>query len=280
MGGSGPVSPTITKQKKSGYTAIVIMTNYFSQTERTDMVVYRTKNYEQFKTIASNRELVQSHLDQLKASIKAKGQYTPIIVKRNGEVLEGQHRLQVCKELGMAVLYIVRDLDISDISELNSKARNWKNSDYLRHWAKRGYAPYMRLLEIAEEHKDLNVEVSNLIIIFGNDGAKSLENFKNGKFALQYHDRGLAVLRIYRKIRAFCDKNPNNIFFRALAHLAMLEKDGKFDISRMLKKMKRKSFTKPATGTLRDYLYELEKIYNLNERANYQRLDQKLNGKG
>jgi hypothetical protein len=256
------------------------MNNYLLKTEKTGMVVYRTRNYGLFKTIESNRELVPSHIEQLKASIAKKGQYTPIIVKSNGEVLEGQHRLQVCKELNIPVYYLIRDLDISDISEMNSRSRNWKNIDYLHHWAKRGYQPYMRLLEIAEQHKDLGIEVSNLIIIFGNDGAKSLENFKNGKFALQFHDRGLKVLRIYKKIKNYCDKNPNNIFFRALAHLAMLETDGKFDIERFIKKLKRKSFTKPATGTLRDYLYIMETIYNLNERSNFQRLDEKLNGKG
>jgi len=256
------------------------MNHYFTNTEKTDMVVYRTKNYQQFKIIQSNRELVPSHVEQLKESMKQKGQYTPIIVKRNGELVEGQHRLQAAKELGMSVLYLVRDLDISDISEMNSKSRNWKNIDYLRHWAKRGYPNYMRLMEIAEENADLNIEVSNYIIIFGNDGAKSLDNFKHGKFALQFQERGLQVLRIYRKIKQYCDNNPNNVFFRALAHLAMLEKENKFNIDKFVKKLKRKSFTKPvAGGTLRDYLYEMDKIYNLNERSNFQRLDIKLNGK-
>jgi len=253
------------------------MTNYFSQTEKTEMVVYRTRNYNQFKTIASNRELVQSHLDQLKASIKQKGQYTPIIVKSNGEVVEGQHRLQVCKDLSIPVLYLIRDLDISVISEMNSKSRNWKNSDYLRHWAKRGYTPYMRLLEIEEANKDLGIEVSNYIIIFGNDGAKSLENFKNGLFKLQYEDRGLEVLRLYRKIKGYYEGNPNNVFFRALAHLAILQKEGKFQVERFIKKLKRRPLQK-LQGSIRDYLYEFEKTYNLNERANYVRLDQKLNG--
>jgi len=264
--------------KKKGKTESKIMTNYFSQTERTEMVVYRTRNYSQFKTISSNRELVQSHLEQLKMSIKNKGQYTPIIVKNNGEVVEGQHRLQVCKDLQIPVLYLVRDLDISDISEMNSKSRNWKNSDYLRHWAKRGYTPYMRLLEIQKANQDLGIEVSNYVIIFGNDGQKSLENFKNGQFKLQYEDRGLSVLRIYRKIKSYYEGNPNNVFFRALAHLAMLEKEGKFNIERFIKKLKRRTLPK-LQGVLRDYLYEMEKIYNLNERANYVRLDSKLNGR-
>lgn len=248
--------------------------------ERTNTVVYKTRDYNRFKLINSNRELVPSHVELLKQSIKAKGQYTPIIVKSNGEVVEGQHRLQVCKELNIPVEYIVKDLDISDISEMNSKSRNWKNSDYLRHWAKRNYQPYMRLLEISDEHKDLGVEVSNLIIIFGNDGAKSLENFKEGRFALQYEERGLRVLRIYRKIKNYCEGNPNNVFFRTLSHLAALEKEGKFDVERFVKKLKRRSFVKPNVGILRDYLYEMEKIYNLNERKNYDRLDGKLNGKG
>lgn len=60
--------------------------------------------------------LTKDEYDSLKQSIAEHGQWVPIDVNENDDVLDGHHRLRICEELGLEPVFNVREFD-SEIEE-------------------------------------------------------------------------------------------------------------------------------------------------------------------
>ena len=111
--------------------------------------VYCTKNYNLFKPLLGNRVVFENRKQVLISSIKQNGWITnPILVNKNMEIINGQHRFEALKELNMPIEYIVfEDATIQDCIALNIKQQNWKLSDYIRCYAETGNDDYIFLME-------------------------------------------------------------------------------------------------------------------------------------
>ena len=82
--------------------------------------IHSTTDYNQFKYIKGNREVVESHVKTLSDQIAKKDFQIPIIVNEKMEVCEGQHRLEAYRLLGVPITYIVKEgLEIQDIREMD-----------------------------------------------------------------------------------------------------------------------------------------------------------------
>ena len=51
-----------------------------------------TRNYGQFRFMKGNRDVSSLHLERLIASMREKYVPTPIIVNKDNEIIDGQHR--------------------------------------------------------------------------------------------------------------------------------------------------------------------------------------------
>lgn len=93
--------------------------------------VRKTNDYGKFKFIDGNRDVDKTA--SLKKSIKENGWYRqPILVNKRFEIIEGQHRFVVCKELRLPIEYIVQEgLKAKDCAPLNVGRRNWAIKDYV-----------------------------------------------------------------------------------------------------------------------------------------------------
>jgi len=237
--------------------------------ERTGQETLMTRDYNNFKLIVSNRDVQNQHYERLKKSIKEHGQMVPIIVDGNGNVYEGQHRLLACKELNIPVRFIVNPvISLDDISELNSQSRNWKIDDYLKHHAERDVKDYIKLREIINQHKELNLDTTHFITIFSSDSGKVIKNFQDGKYTITQEARGKEVLALYYLIKDFVDTNPSQIFFRSLAKLLAR----KVNIERLVSKVKMRRFRKIDTANIRYYMLEWEEVYNFKEKKEHVRI--------
>jgi len=129
-----------------------------------------TKNYSIFKTIEINREVEDR--PRLFKSIKDNGQLIPIIVNKNFEVIDGQHRLHCCIELQIPVKYEVSNLEAKDIFEINNNAKIWRPIDYLRAAVKKGHVNASILLDIINnsprKHSDFGLICAAYSIDAGN----------------------------------------------------------------------------------------------------------------
>lgn len=112
-----------------------------------------TTNYGMFKRINSNREINKNHLRKLKAGIQAKNllYLFPIVVNKDMEIVDGQHRLKASEELRLPIYYIIdNSITKADIAMVNSNRKGWSAKDYISFYAEEGKKPYKHLQELLE----------------------------------------------------------------------------------------------------------------------------------
>lgn len=147
--------------------------------------VYCTKNYSLFKPLLGNRTVLENRKQLLISSIKQNGWITnPIIVNKNMEIIDGQHRYEALKELNMPIEYVIcEDATIQDCIALNIKQQNWKLSDYIKCYAEMGNDDYVFLMEQLKKYHG-KIPDSVIIHLAGNmrnDGVPS-NIIKSGKY--------------------------------------------------------------------------------------------------
>ena len=69
--------------------------------------VFSTMNYEIFSSLDGNRIVNPLHVKKIADSMKIKVLFIPIIVNEEFQVIDGQHRLEARKQLGLEVPYII-----------------------------------------------------------------------------------------------------------------------------------------------------------------------------
>ena len=99
--------------------------------------ILTTNNYELFKSIDGNRNVNELHLSRLKKSIQKKYLFTFILVNEKHHIIDGQHRFEVIKELGLPLNYVVcKGYGINEVHQLNENSKNWNADDYLDGYCK------------------------------------------------------------------------------------------------------------------------------------------------
>lgn len=141
----------------------------------------QTTDYSLFKKHKSNRELNSTNIEDLKHSITNKNflKLRPILVDKEMNVIDGQHRLEVAKQLNVPIYYEMSEkLNSESMVLLNANQLRWTIVDYLNHYANEGKQSYILIKEFIAEHK-----CSSMIglILFGfTRGGNDNKSFKKG----------------------------------------------------------------------------------------------------
>jgi len=126
-----------------------------------------TKDYSKFKLLSSNREVKDSVVKKIIASIKEWGVIPgrPVLVDKDFNVVDGQHRLEALKVLNLPVQYEVIEGDIiAKTMALNSSQAQWQLIDYIKSFADQGVDCYRKLLKFEEKYKFGITSTINLTI--------------------------------------------------------------------------------------------------------------------
>lgn len=119
--------------------------------------IYQTQNYGLFNYIKENREVDELNKDKIRKSIEETGQLCPVIVGEQYQILDGQHRFEVCKELGLPVKFIqISSSGIYDVYTMNNVSKKWTLLDSLGSGVKRVDENYIKVREVFDEN-DLNL---------------------------------------------------------------------------------------------------------------------------
>ena len=99
-----------------------------------------TSDYFIFEKAKGNRRVYPIQVAKLLLKIRARGQKVPVIVNENMEVIDGQHRIEVCEKLGIPVMYLIcKKASLDDIKDINNSAKLWNFDDYLKCYSRNGY---------------------------------------------------------------------------------------------------------------------------------------------
>lgn len=227
-----------------------------------------TTNYDMLKIIDGNRTINKTHVKKLMHSIQNENllKYQPIVVNEKLEVIDGQHRLEAAKNLGIPIWYtVVEGLNLIDVQVLNENMKTWSLRDFAESYKKIGYKDYAVLLSFCDKYKlPFSVAVPLLSETEIRSGAGNNYSYpsiiRSGEFKLVNLKKAEQVADKIKEVGGLLPKSiwRSREFIRALLYAY---KCGiKHDV--LITRLKANKKDIPRGYDYRQYLFVLEDIYN------------------
>ena len=231
--------------------------------------VYKTYDYGKFKYLLGNRTVKPSRISRITNSIKTVGyiEPSPIIVNSKFEVIDGQGRIEACKNNGLPIFYVFAEsAGIEECRAMNIGQSNWGLYDYVQCEALTGNQNYLRLLRLLESFNKYTVcelyGICNGQIISGGGNASKI---KNGDFYLseERYKEVLQILNDLQSISKEIDGIPGSSRIKRTAIAWTLSNTG-CDKKRLLNKIRTDyPLIRPVVDTIPVlFLSDLSDIYN------------------
>lgn len=221
--------------------------------------IHMTKEYSLFKRIKGNRELSQSHINNLVEVFTNKPDllsYNPILVNEKMEVIDGQHRLAAAQEAGVEVFYIIhKSLDINDVQDLNSGTRHWGLMDYALSYKELGKLDYAIFVDMVQKY---NVSHNVVLMVLSNEKS-NLHQFKSGNFHAHDVQRAAKFFDSLFQFEGYYDAYRTGTF--ATAFWKMFNNVA-YNHEHLLNQLRKKPEAAHKQEDVAAYLRELEYVYN------------------
>lgn len=223
-----------------------------------------TNNYGQFKLFDANREVNERHVKKLMDRIEANNllHVNPIIVDHDMRVIDGQHRLEASRRLGVPVYYIVGDgITETDISDLNAGRKNWSLLDYVTFWTVKKQPGYDVLSRFINKYPF--VPLTSLIMLLSTTGKRDRADIEEGRINVRNQAEAEKVLAYLSAIRNYTDLAYTGSFIIAMIRIY---RTGEYDHERMMRKIGMQPRALVKCVNTAQYVAMLEELYNYHER--------------
>lgn len=234
--------------------------------------VHATLDYGQFKKVLGNREVKTKGVkwDRLCESMQKHGQLVPAIVDKDFYILDGQHRLEACRHLGIPFVYVFTNGTTSAevIGDLNA-SNSWGVLDYINYYASRpvvNAASYKRLQSLLVDFKELTPSsMIALALLKGDGGAAYTKAITAGRivFTQQEYDCVREVLSDMKAQGYMSWQRENHITSRPFwLAVGFVYRHPKADPGRLIKVLRENEDKIPSTARVKDLLQRFSTLYN------------------
>ena len=128
--------------------------------------IQSSTDYDCFQLYKSNRKIISSHVDKLASdpSFFNKFPTCPIIVDKEFNIVDGQHRFFAAKKIQSPIYYIM-DFDATedDVRKRNTQMKSWKGIDYIHYFSECNES-FRFLLEMKERH-EVSLSFLNAVLL-------------------------------------------------------------------------------------------------------------------
>ncbi len=233
------------------------------------MKVQKTTNYDMFHLRDDNRKVVDKvYLESLVDSIRSKNllELRPIYVNAKMEVIDGQHRLEACRQIGCDVYYIVdKELESEDIIRLNVN-KAWKPENYLNYYVQNCNPHYIEFERFMKYHHLSIREVRDLM-----GGRNDYQIFRDGRmlFDPSHIEHRAEVCRATQKV--FEDNNTPYHWVKARRStraIVILAEHPLFNKKTWITNMRCCFYRLSIKPTQGEYLKMYQDVYNYKLRSN------------
>ena len=224
--------------------------------------VHTTTDYFLFKPIEGNRNKNLLHMNRLKKSMSEKPLFTVIIVNENYEIIDGQHRFDVIKELKLPLNYIVcKGYGLKEVHILNQISKTWNADDYLAGYVNLGYPAYVKYAEFKEQYGFGHNECMS--ILSGSYVKSNIDIFYGGSFKIKNYEEGCRIAEKIIIIAPYYEGVKRRSFIFAMLQLF---KNPNFEYSEFLQKLKTQPTALMDCVDVTSYVSLIEEIYNYRRR--------------
>lgn len=238
--------------------------------------IYETYDYEMFKLIKGNRDIKSPHFERLKKSIKERYLITPIIVNKNFEIIDGQHRFSIAMELKLPVyFFIVDEYNIDEVSILNCNVSPWGKEEHLDSYCKRGFPAYLQFKKFWETFPDFGIQAVERLLTSGFDaeyvdgGKIRTKSFENGNLKIQDYESAEQNAKKILMFKPYYTSFNKSGFVAAMIGIFRIEK---YNHKQMMQRVAKRQAEMVPCATVAQYRQMLDKIYNYYRSPN-ERLD-------
>lgn len=163
--------------------------------------IYETHDYNSFKFLSFNRD-AKPRKDLLDALEKDGKFIEPIIVNKDMEVLDGQHRLLSAKvKRAPITFYIVSDREAEQvIRSVNTERKNWSVREYIEFYASLGDRNFTILQEHIESDLSTFLPDSTIIEVLGNRLTSQMKHIKKGEYKVGNLDSSKEIFNFMEKV--------------------------------------------------------------------------------
>ena len=235
--------------------------------------VLRTTDYSLFKTLKGNREVNPVHVERLIRSFKNKHLISPITVNQHWEIIDGQHRFETAKRLGLHIDYIiVNDYGIEEVQILNSNTSNWKAIDYLDGYCDLGFEHYIVFRDFMQRYPDFSIKpceimlterVSDLAKTFKDNQGKTRSlrtgDFITGRLVIRDLKKAEDMAEKLRMIKPYFERYNQATFVKAMMTIF---RNPEYNHAQFLSKLAQQPTALQACVTTKQYHILIEDIYN------------------
>lgn len=232
--------------------------------------IYATKDYSLFSFKKGNRDLNLNKIERIKSDIR-NGidmlKYCPIVVQESKgklEILDGQHRFQVCRDLKCNVFYViyVNNIRMVDIAKVNSNTEKWNADDFIKCYAQHGMKDYEVLADFRTKY-GFPISVCLRLLFNGKmtsqGGTPLKEDFEAGTFKAKHYAEAAAIAD-----NAILFNSSS--FYKSGAFVAAINRimeAGLIDVTELAKKYEKNPEKLKQQANWKDYITNLEQIYNI-----------------
>lgn len=226
--------------------------------------VYTTSVYSVFKTLDGNRNINQIHLARLKESIKKNYLTTIILVNDSFEIIDGQHRFLICKELGLPINYIVvSNYGLREVQVLNANMKNWSTSDYIDGYCDLGYKDYILYREFVKKYKLNHTNAQSLLSGSAHTGVGQKRHLVEGTFKVIDYDIACEIAEKIIMVKPYYEGYKRRSFVFALSGII---KNKNFSFTEFLSKLSLQPTALKDCVNTGQYKALIENIYNYKRR--------------
>ena len=195
----------------------------------------------------------------------------PIIVTPDKEIIDGQHRFQAAKELGLNIYFLIDyDFEPEKLIIHNTSQKEWACSDSFRHFLEMGNDNYFLFKKLLEKHEPMNMETLLFILKRGCNYANIRKDFREGRFKFEISAEAHKTLNCYeilkvalsekgfKGMQVFRDKKFIESIYRFFTH-------PRIDEERFFSNLDRKPFSFTRHSTVVGFLLWMADVYNYNK---------------
>ncbi len=233
---------------------------------RTKECLYEETDYKKFILLENNRIIKDPHVQALKKSIQTKNllHLQPIVINKDFEVYDGQHRITAAAELNVPIYYLIGDnLEDSDVHLLNANMKKWGIRDFIDYYVKKGNEDYI-LLDKFLTNNPLIKTTNSLLLLSTTIWDYSFRDIRAGNVRVTNYDSACTIAGYCVDIF----KHWNYAFDpRFLIAMRFIHETGKYIHKKLLKnlielKIEKQVIKLTYGNDYLEHMSEIEEIYN------------------
>lgn len=156
------------------------------------MQIQTSKDYQKFRFLSHNRNIAEPTVKMLMSdpSFPINFCYKPIIVDENYGIIDGQHRYEAAKRLGISIYYVVQpDATVETMIKYNTQNKGWYDRDFLQSHAKNFKADYVYIDKLIQTY---GWTLSNTLLIISSileiEHSRFIQIFRSGELTFDQKD--------------------------------------------------------------------------------------------